>query len=367
MAAVSEPSRDADAEPRKKRGWSAVFNLVMLVVGGLALAWLLRSTSWHEVRNVITGVGIWAAVILALDLSALCCDAGALHAFMRPEARMVSYARVLGAQASGRAINVLTPLGALGEATKVTMLSEHAPRARVLSSLVLLNVSKLYFNVAVMVVGTPITILLVDLPHAVKLMVGIGLAVLIPAMVAIGVMIHRGAIASLVGILRRARIIKADRAKAWKAKLGEVDKHIRELQSHRTAGTRLGLAFVAISEVLGYTSTVVIMGAVGVELTPALVIGVLSVGVLVTWISSVVPLGLGLADGGNYALYSILGASGEHGMFVTMLARARTVAIAILGLFAMAVISVAARYVQWRIHVKLERMKAARDAAPAET
>lgn len=365
---MSEPSRDAgEPEPKKKLGWSAVFNLVMLVVGGIALAWLLRSTSWHEVRNVLAGVGLWAAVILALDLASLCCDAAALHAFMRPEARMVSYARVLGAQASGRAINVLTPFGALGEATKVTMLSEHAPRARVLSSLVLLNVSKLYLSVAVMLVGTPITILLVDLPHAVKLMVGVGLAVLVPAMIAIGVMVHRGAIASLVGILRRARIISAPRAKDWKAKLGEVDKHIRELQSHRTAGTRLGLIFVVISAVLGDTSTIVIMAAVGVHLTPSLVIGALSVGVLVTWISSVVPLGLGLADGGNYALYSMLGADGEHGMFVTMLARARTLTIAILGLCAMATINLAGRYVQWRIHTKLERMKAARDAASAET
>ena len=363
---MSEPEKQTDGD-EKKHGWSAVFNLVMLLVGGIALWWLLRSTSWPELRNVLTGVGAWAGVILALDLTALCCDAGALHAFMRPEARMVSYARVLGAQASGRAINVLTPFGALGEATKVSMLAEHAPRSRVLSSLVLLNVSKLYLSVTVMVIGAPITIMLVDLPDAVKLMVGIGLAVLVPAMIAIGVMIHRGAVSSLVGILRGTRIVSAERAKAWKEKLVEVDKHIRELQSHRTAGTRMGMMFVLISQIFSYTSTLVIMMAVGVHLTPSLVVGVLSVGVLVTWVSSVVPLGLGLADGGNYALYSILGAGGEHGMFVTMLARARPVTIAILGLGAMAAINARARYAQWRIHHKLVQMKAARDASPAET
>jgi hypothetical protein len=363
---VSETEKPAD-DTEKKLGWSAVFNLVMLVVGGFALWWLLRSTSWHELRNVLTGVGAWAAVILALDLTSLLCDAGALHAFMRPEARMVSYARVLGAQASGRAINVLTPFGALGEATKVTMLAEHAPRARVVSSLVLLNVSKLYLSVAVMVIGTPITVLLVDLPDAIKVLVGIGLAVLVPAMIAIGVMIQRGAVSSLVGILRTSRIISLERAKAWKEKLVEVDKHIRELQSHPTAGTRLGLMFVLISQILSYASTLIIMVAVGVHLTPSLVVGTLSVGVLVTWVSSVVPLGLGLADGGNYALYSILGAGGEHGMYVTMLGRARTVTIAILGLGAMAVINAHARVMQWRIHHKLVRMRAERDAAPAET
>ena len=96
---MSEHDGDAPAGG-DKRGWSALFNLLMLVVGGLALTWMLRTTSWHELRNVLTGVGAWAAVILGLELGGLLCDAAALHAFMRPEARMVSYLRVLGAQSS---------------------------------------------------------------------------------------------------------------------------------------------------------------------------------------------------------------------------------------------------------------------------
>lgn len=350
----NEPAKD------EKHTWSALFNLAMLVVGGIALAWLLRETKWHELRNTIVGIGPWAGLILGIEVASLLCDAGALHAFMRPEARMVSYARVLGAQASGRAINVLTPLGALGEATKVTMLAGHAPRARVLSSLVLLNAAKLYLEVAVMLIGIPITLLLIDLPDAIKLMVGIGVAVIVPAMVAVGVMIHRGAITSLVGILRRFRIIGVERAKSWKEKLGEVDKHIRELHKHRTSGTRMGLMFVLISKILTVASTILIMIALDIELKASLVIGVLSVGVLVQWVSSVVPLGLGLADGGNYALYSMLGAGGDHGMYFTMIWRARSVFLAGLGLGAMAAMNLLARYSQWRVGRKLRDMKAAR-------
>ncbi len=357
---MSEPDADTGKKPH---AWSAIFNIVMLVVGGFALWWLLRSTRWDELRNVLTGVGVWAFVILAVELASLCCDAAALHAFMRPEARMVSYARVLGAQASGRAINVLTPFGALGEATKVTMLAEHAPRSRVLSSLVLLNVSMLYLNVLLMLIGIPITILLVDLPDGVKVMCGVGLAVLIPAMIALGVMIHRGAMASFVGMLRGTRLISAERATSWREKLAEVDKHIRELHRNRTSGTRNGLLFVLLSKVLSDSNTILIIFAVGVQLSPSLVVGVLSVGVLITWISSVVPLGLGLADGGNYALYNMLGASGEHGMFVTMLARARSVSVAIIGLGAMAVINMLGRIAQWRVHKKLARLKEANGTA----
>ena len=111
----------------KKSVWSTIFNLAMFVIGAIALAWMLRSTSWPELWSVIRGVGGWAALILALDLVSLTLDAAAWHAFMRPEARMVPFWRVLGAWSSGRAINVLTPGGALGEATKVTMLMNHVP------------------------------------------------------------------------------------------------------------------------------------------------------------------------------------------------------------------------------------------------
>jgi uncharacterized membrane protein YbhN (UPF0104 family) len=303
-------------------------------------------------------------VIITLDLTSLVLDAKAWHAFMRPEARMVPFWRVLGAWSSGRAINVLTPGGGLGEAVKVTMLDGHAPRARVLSSIVLLNVSMLYFSVSVMLIGIPITLLLVDLPDALKVMIGAGVAVIIPAMVALGFVIHRGAMRSLVGTLRRFRLISAERAKVWKEKLKDVDRHIKELHSDRTSGTRAGFGYVLASKLVNYSATITLLGAVGVPLSPALVIGVLSVGVLISWIAAIVPLGLGLADGGNYALYSLLGATGQQGLFVTLLARARSIAVALLGLAMMAGLTVLDRLFKRRIQHKIAELKAKAAAGP---
>src|SRR5262245_23526795 len=110
-----------------------------MAVGGIALYFMMRSLGWDHFREVLGDVGRWFIVIIALETLALCCDAAALNTFMRPEARMVSYWRVLAAQASGRALNTLTPGGTVGEVAKVTLLVSHAPRDRVLSSIVLLN------------------------------------------------------------------------------------------------------------------------------------------------------------------------------------------------------------------------------------
>ena len=63
----------------------------------------------------------------------------------------------------------------------------------------------------------------------------------------------------------------------------------------------------------------------------------LSVGILISWLSNVLPLGLGLADGTNYALYGLLGASPEAGLVFTMVNRLRTVVLAVMGLAIMAI------------------------------
>ncbi|MEO8700179.1 MAG: lysylphosphatidylglycerol synthase transmembrane domain-containing protein [Kofleriaceae bacterium] len=363
MTTSPTPS-DAPEPGRERNLGSHLFNLAMMVVGGVALTWMIRTMGWDEVTDAVKNVGWWFAVILALDLAALCCDAAALHAFMRPEARMVSYLRVLGAQSSARAINVLTPTGALGEATKITMLVAHAPRDRVLSSVLLQNLSQFYMTVIIMIIGTPILFLLVDVPHGVKMMVIAGFAVLIPLFIALAVVIKRGALATVLATLRRTRIISAERTERWKIRVVEVDKHIRELQQNRSFGTWKGLLWVLLSKGITWTSTMVLLANVGVDVTPALVIGMMSVGILIQWIAQIVPMGLGLADGGNYALFDFVGAEGSFGVVLTMLNRARSVAVAMLGLAAMAVIQVVNRLASARIH---RRLHALRDRAAAAT
>lgn len=345
------------APPGDRHLVSHVFNLVAMALGGIGLAWMLHDLGLAVLTDAVEGVGGWFFVILILDLAGLCCDAAALQAFMRPEARMVSYARVLGAQASGRAINVLTPTGALGEPTKLAMLVTHAPRDRVLSSLVLLNLSQFYLSVLGIVLGTPIVFLLVGLPAALEVPVAIAFGVLIPLVVALGVIVQRGALSTIVATLRGLRAIPSERSKAWQARVATVDLHIRELQANRSHGTWKGFVWVGLSRVVQWTSTLLLLSTAGVAIQPALIVGVLSLGVLIQWISQIVPMGLGLADGGNYALYDLTGASGAHGVVITLLNRARSIAIAILGLGAMLVLHTLDRLALARMQRRLEGLR----------
>ncbi|MDQ3334635.1 MAG: flippase-like domain-containing protein [Myxococcota bacterium] len=342
----------------------------MMVVGGVALYLILRQHTWAEFRGMLANVGWWFAVVLGLELVSLFMDAAAIHAFMRPEARMISYWRVLGANLSGRAINVLTPGGALGEPTKLMLLSSHAPRSRALSSLVLYSLTIAYVAVTMMLIGIPITLLALEVPSSVKLMVGIGLAVLVPLMIALGVVIHRGALRTIVDLLQRIRIIKEERAQVWREKMKEVDRHIRELHTNRSSGTWKGIVWVIGSKLVSWTASIALIAAVGVNITPMLVIGVLSVGLLIGWIANVVPMGLGVEDGGNYALFGILGATGPQGLLVAMLQRARSVLVAMLGLGVFAIMQIINRLSQQKIQKKILQLReqqgvAAPEAEPA--
>lgn len=342
---------------RERHLVSHIFNLAMMVFGAGALLWIMHGLGWDRFRTVVSEVDSYFAIIVGLDLAVILLDARALHTFMRPEARMISYWRVVAAQSSGHAVNVVTPFGALGEATKLTMLVTHAPRSRVLSAIVLANLANLYLSVAVMMIGTPVTLLVVDLPRSLKVTVAIGLAVLIPLMVALGLIIHRGALATITALLHRVHIVSTARLDAWQDRLREVDRHIKELYRDRSAGTWKGILWVLASRVVAWTSTMTLIGAVGVAITPPLVIGVLSVGVLISWIASVVPLGLGLADGGNYALFDLLGASGAHGAFVTMLNRVRSALVAVIGFLIMAIVHSLNRMVVGKQHRRLQALE----------
>ncbi len=345
-------------EPKSERRLTShLFNLVVMLLGGIGLTWMLYSVGISVLTDAIENVGGWFILILALDLAALFCDAAALSAFMRPEARMVPYWRVLTAQASGRAINVLTPTGALGEPTKLSMLVSHGPRNRVLSSLVLLNLGQFYLSVIVIVLGTPIMFLMVDLPHSLKILVLIGFAVLIPLVIALGLLVQRGALSTVVSTIRKVRVISEKRAEAWRTRFAEVDSHIRELQTNRSAGTWKGFLWVGLSKLVQWSATLILLATAGVDVNAALVVGILSVGVLIQWVSQVVPMGLGLADGGNYALFDLVGSAGAYGVVITLLNRARSITIAIIGLGGMLIVNTINRFQGRKMQNRIEALR----------
>ncbi len=316
--------------------------MIALVIGAVGLVVVVHELGWTGIRKAVIGTGPWFVVIALLDLCGALCDAFGIRGFIRPRSDHAAYPSVFAAQISGIAINRLTPGNSLGEPVKVTMLVRaEVPVDVAVSAVMMFNLTTIYVGIAAIAIGVPVTALMLDLPPIVERLVWIGLAVLMIVAVAIALLVRRGAIGSLVRLLATMRIVSQLRAARWQERTSSIDARLREIFDTRASGLRQGLIGVLGSRVFNWLGTIVVLHAADIPLQPALVVASLTVGILITWMSNVVPLGLGLADGTNYALYGLLGASPSAGLLFTMVNRLRTVVLALMGL---AVMSVASRY-----------------------
>ena len=316
-----------------------VFHALTLAVGVVALAILIDQLGWEGIESAIVDAGPWFAVLALIDLASVLCDAGGIYMFVRPHAP-ISFFRVFGAQASGLAINRLTPGNSIGEPLKVTMLMQYVPEAAAVSGIVMYNLAAYLFAITVIVLGVPLTLLAMDLPTELQIGVSILACLLVALVIGLVVLARRGVIATAIRALRRIRLVSRERAERWEQRVTEIDANVKQFGG---TSTRRAIVFAILSRSLNSLGTVFVLVACGIPLTYPLVVGMLSVGILITWLSNVIPLGLGLADGGNYLLSGALGSAPGAGLAFTMVNRLRTVVLAGMGLTVMVISNLSGR------------------------
>lgn len=311
-----------------------VVRIVALLVGVIAFAVMAKQLGWSGLTGVLVETGWWFLVIAAIDVCSAMSDGGAIKLLASAHAN-VPYLRACAAQLGGVGINRLTPGNALGEPVKVAVLVEKIPRDSAVSTILMFDAGATLVAIIVIVIGIPITLAFAELPGELSALAWLGAGVLVGVVVLLLVLVRRGPVGIAVRMLRRLRIVSADRAARWQAASTHVDAMVRELGTTRSS--RLALCCLVGSRALNWVGTIVMLYAAGLPLDAPLVIGILTVGALITWISHVVPLGIGIHDGGNYLLYRALGAPGLAGLDFTMVYRARTVLISAIGLSVLAI------------------------------
>lgn len=313
-----------------------VVHVIALAVGAIGFTILVDRVGWSTLQDAVTNAGWWFLWIALIDIASVFSDAAAVWCFARGESR-VAFWRAFAAQASGIAINRLTPGNTLGEGVKVAMIVEHVDRhASAISSIVKFNLATLYVALTVAVIGVPLTLLFLDLPAHVTDSVWIGTGVVVLFAVLLALLLRRGALATVVGAMRTARVISSSRARRWTRQVGTIDGSIRSFDD---PWSRRGISFVILSRVLHCAGIVGVLHAADVPMTPPVVICMMSVGIIILWMANVVPLGVGLADGTNYLLYGAIGSAPVAGLAYTMVNRTRTCLLAAFGLGVLAVAS----------------------------
>ncbi len=317
-----------------------LLNVGFLAIGLIAMVWMVRKVGVDEIEIALRSLGNWVWLMMALALAQAALDARAMHVFMRPEQRMISYPRVLAAQLAGQAVNTVTPTGTLGEVVKVTMMVAHAPRYRAVSALVLKNLIGILASVGSLLLAIATSLVAFEVHPDVELMLAISFVAILVITVGLLVMVRRGLLRSLAGFARSLHLISPQRRQWMVERLADFDQQLKPVAELHAPLYRSAILYVFASRILGFVDLWLTLVALGADPSLPFVIVVSGSSMVLGSIAAVVPMGIGLYDGGLAGMFRLLGASASDGLVVSLIRRLRGIAIAALGLVIMLVVQV---------------------------
>ena len=317
---------DAKVEPTPK--WLHWVTRISLVIGIGALI----ATVWIVGLDVIFGhlraIGWFFVVLVAIEMVSSALDGIAIY-FMAHGPGRPSVREAIVAQIVGRGVNSVTPGGNLGEALKVGLLSRRCSAKRIVAAVMYVGLIGVVLSFAVVSIGSAVTAFWFDMVPAARVALLIGSLAAAGIMVAIIVLLRRGMLSTLSNVLARLHIISKKRRASWNKTLTEVDARLR---GHDDGDyRRRAIACVAISQVLQKGLAYFTIMSAGYVLSPGQFLAMLSAGVLIGWISSIIPMGLGLSEGGNAALFSLIGAPASFGLALALARRVNQIVFASIG------------------------------------
>lgn len=312
------------ARPR----WARWVTRISLVAALAALAYTIHDTGLRTIGTYFKRIGWWWFAVAALEVAITSLDAVAIRAFMATDA--VKLRQAVLAQLAGRAVNAVTPSGNLGEAIKISVLTEHVSESRAVATILLYNVASFSVELGVVAIAAPIMVLLVPMPDwlqgamfassAICGILAIGLYVLV-----------RGGF-----VLRFGRLILTKAAFArHREKLAAVDDKVRAVTGSRKRDRWLGLGAVTVSRLTSMGLSLMILHAVGESITLGFIAGYTVGGFAIYMMSSLVPMGLGVSESGNYRLFQALGENPARGVTLVLARRVTLIMYAAIGLVLM--------------------------------
>jgi uncharacterized protein (TIRG00374 family) len=317
--------------------WITRVSIVFGVIGIAVTAWFVGVDT---ILDHLRAIGPWFLVLLACEAIGAFCDAYAVYLLTRGEGAP-SYRDVVVAQFAGRAVNSVTPASNLGEALKVSLLARNCSPGRVTAAVLYAVLTAVTMSLGVIAVGTVATAFLFSVPAIAKL--ALCAAALVSACLGatVVVLVRRGMLTTLTALLARVRLISIPRQQRWSERLADLDSRLRgDAKGPHRRGAVLA---IAASQVIQKALTYVTVLAAGYALGPGQFLALLSAGVLLGWIATIIPMGLGISEGGNVALFALIGAPAALGVALALARRVNQVVFALLGFTILAADRVASR------------------------
>jgi len=312
--------------------WAKWVTRISLVLGLVAALFTLFDIGPETFARYFRLIGWWWLAVLAFEIAITTLDALAIRAFASPEQDQLSWKNALLAQLAGRSVNAVTPTGSLGEPVKISVLADEVSSSRAVSTILLYNIVGFTVELMQVAVAAPFMALLLPMPSGLRwAFLGIGGAA---AILAIGlyVLVCRGMLASVLRLVLRLRLISQARFARWEPQLASVDDKLRLVSGARKRDRVIGIGAVVISRLCSLLESLVLLHAIGQAMSVGFIAAYTVGGFAIYMLSSLVPMGLGVAEGGYYSLFAALGYNKAFGVMLVLARRCVLFAYAAIGL-----------------------------------
>jgi uncharacterized protein (TIRG00374 family) len=325
-----EPTERAEHRAPAWLTWVTRISLVLGIAGLIGSVWIVGPrTIFHHLGSI----GWFFVVLVVIEMLSSVLDGLAIY-FMAHGPGRPSVRESVVAQIVGRGVNSVTPGGNLGEALKVGLLSQRCSTRRIVAAVMYVGLIGVVLSLAVVAIGSAVTAFWFDMPAIGRLGCLFGAAVLGGVAITIVVLLRRGMLSTLSNALARMHIISKQRRERWNQTLSEVDSRLRGADDGDYRRRAIGC--VAISQLLQKGLAYFTILSAGYAMSPGQFLALLSAGVIISWVSTVIPMGLGLAEGGNAALFTLIGAPASLGLALALARRVNQVVFASIGFFVLA-------------------------------
>lgn len=312
--------------------WARWVTRGSLLIAAIALVYTIHNTGIDKLWENFQRIGWWWLVVVPMEALITTLDAFAIRAFLSPEQHKVKLRTALLAQLSGRAVNSVAPTGSLGEAIKVSVLTEHVSQSRAVATILLYNVVGFTVELMTVAVAAPIMAVLLPMPSSVRWLMIIAAVICATISIGLYLLVRRGMLASVAGLGVRLRLISRERYARWTEKLTAVDDKIRITTGARTRDRVLGISLVTISRLTSMSLSLMLLHAMGGAITVAFVAAYTVGGFVIYMLGSMVPMGIGVSEGGNFEMFKLLGADSSAGVSLVEARRTTLLAYAAIGL-----------------------------------
>ena len=315
--------------------WARKLTTISLVIALVALVFTVRDIGLGTLFHYLRRIGWWWLAVIPLEVVTTTLDASAIRCFASPD--KVRLRSTLLSQLAGRAVNAVTPGGNLGEVVKMSVLTESVSESRAVATILLYNVVTFSVELLVVAVAAFPLAMLVPMPHGLRTLLLISGVLCFVVSIGLYVLVRRGMVVSVARLASRIHIgkrylLSQERFDRWLPKLQGVDDKMRLVAGARTRDRWLGIGLCTVSRLNSIFLSLLILHAVGEAMTVQF-IAAYTVGQFVIYmVASLVPMGLGISEGGYDGLFRALGENPARGVTLAFARRTVTIVYAAVGL-----------------------------------